>query len=99
MGNIVAIYPTKFVSIDLEGNETSATFGLRVADDNASTYANHYEESDIVGKSPTEILELARNLDDIARDAIEFAEENLAGITIGDEDYTWEELGAGKPTI
>jgi hypothetical protein len=85
MSNHVGIYPTRFVTIDLQGNEQDVSYGLRVADDNDSTYSNLFETDEIVGKSPTEIVEIARGIDDRARDIIEFAEEQNDGIHIGDD--------------
>lgn len=94
MSNKAGIYPTKFVSIDLQGKETDVTYGLRVADDNDSTYSNFFTEVDIVGKTPAQIVEIARGIDDKARDIIEFAEESHDGIFIGDDFHVWASLKA-----
>lgn len=92
MGNRVTIYPTKFVDIDLDGNEGNVTFGLRVADDHGNSYSNLFDEDQIVGRTPKEIVELARSIDDAARNMIEFAEEMKDGISIGHDDYTWDDI-------
>lgn len=99
MGNRVGIYPTKFVDIDLDGTERHATYGLRVADDHGNAYSNTFERDQIVGRTPKEIVDLARTIDDAARDMIEFAEEAKDGISIGDDDYTWEQINGSGPKV
>lgn len=98
MGNRVSIYPTKFVDMEIDGREVDVTYGLRVADDNDSTYTNSLTREEVVGRSPGELVALARGIDDRARDMIDFAEEEHDGIDVGSVGYTWDEIGqARKP--
>jgi hypothetical protein len=100
MANQVSIYPTRFTDVDLDGNEIGVSWGLRVADDTDCAYSNMFEKDDIVGRTPAEIVELARGIDDRARAIIDFAEECRDGLHIGDAHYSWTELkpGSGGPT-
>jgi hypothetical protein len=92
MGNRVDIFPTKFVELNIEGKEGAASYGLRVCDDNGGTYSNAFVREDIVGKTPLEIVELARGIDEISRDLIDFAEQEKDGISIAGDFYPWTAL-------
>ncbi len=92
MGNRVDIYLTKFVDIDTKGNELETTYGLRVCDDQDMTYTNGLAKDGVVGRTPAEIVELARGIDERSRDMIAFAEDTQEGIHIGDEFFAWSDI-------
>jgi hypothetical protein len=101
MSNQVSIYLTKFVTLDLEGNETGSpddvTYGIRVTDDYDCTYSNLFEKEDVVGKSPKEIVDMARDIDERAGEMITFAENEKDGLSIGDKYYSWGEIKGLTP--
>lgn len=92
MSNRVTITPTEFVSCKLDGTVEYRSWGLRVADDYSQTYCNTYERDEIIGKSPAEIVTLARQIDDAAEAMISFAEEEDKLIDIGSDTYSFDEL-------
>ena len=99
MSNQPTIYLTKFTELDADGNDGEASYGLRVADNDDSTYSNLFERHEIVGQTASAIVELARGIDDRAAAIVEFAEENRDGIHIGDVFHSWDDLKAeaGSP--
>jgi hypothetical protein len=98
MGNRVCINLTKFVDLDLKGNEVETTYGLRIGDDYDATFKNGLAKDEVVGKSPAEIIELARGIDERTRDMIAFAEESQDGIRIGDEFFAWTDIKSSAVT-
>lgn len=97
MGNRVEIVLTKFMDMDIKGEELDATYGLRVFDDNDQAYVTGLKKEEILGRPPHELVELARGIDDRARDMIAFAEESLEGIYVGDRFFTWNALKGDLP--
>lgn len=92
MGNRVEIFVTKFVDIDLKGNEVETTYGVRICDDHAQAYTAGMPQDEIVGRSPAEIVEIARGIDERAHDMVAFAEEYQDGINIGEEYFVWADI-------
>lgn len=92
MSSNVDIYVTRFETIDNEGQTTSTSYGLRVVDDFEQTYSSHFEKSDIIGKTPAELVEIARDSDDRAASMIQFAEDELDGVHINGDFWAWDEL-------
>jgi hypothetical protein len=92
MGNRVCINLTKFVDIDLQGNEVETTYGLRVCDDFDGSYKSGLAKDEVVGKSPAEIVDLARGIDERSRDMIAFAEDAQDGVHIGDQFFAWTDI-------
>lgn len=102
------IYPelivakTRFVHVNDDGSETPFETGARIllrypgsSDENRS-----YEVADAEGKksvmrmSAIELLHSLQYASSEIEELIEFAEENLPGVTIGGAKHTWEELCA-----
>lgn len=90
MGNSVLIQPTKFVDFDLDGRETGVSYGLRVSDDHASTYANWDESPEkLTSMSVAELVEHATNIDGTAMDIIRDARENDTPLYVGSRCVEW----------
>ncbi|MDX1372788.1 MAG: hypothetical protein R3321_09980, partial [Nitrososphaeraceae archaeon] len=66
MASQLCVQPTKFVNYDLKGQETDATWGIRIYDDYGKHYNNLFSSLDEVLESikPKKILKTLEDLTD-----------------------------------
>ncbi|WP_315921023.1 hypothetical protein [Mesorhizobium sp. SP-1A] len=77
MSNTISIERTVFQTMEKDGSISGETYGIRIFDDNAVTYNNNVPTRDALKEmSADELIQLARETDDIATDMLWSAREN-----------------------
>ncbi len=99
MSNPVLIVPTMFEDRDLDGTVIGTSYGLRVSDNEASTYENWAETFEgLSSLDPAAIVERARGIDDVAAAILAHAEEHDTPVTIGSRTFDWDQLRSSPPS-
>lgn len=92
MKNATKIYVKKFIDLDKTGAENKISYGLIVDNGKETTVGYNMKREDIVNLTQLEVLRLASQINQTARDIITNAKENEEGIVIRREFMSWAEL-------
>jgi len=88
MSNSINIQPTEFVNRRTGGS----TWGVRVYDDNFNFYSNLWEKHEIPDGDIDLIEKVKEEFGDEIKTMFEFVEEFEGSITVGNNEYGWNEI-------
>lgn len=95
MSGKMVIELVKFTTLNADGSEAKdaiVTHGFLMRDGTSSDYSRVISSKEITGKSPWEIVQMARESGDVGRDMIESAIDLDDGVEINGHFFTWNDI-------